>query len=104
MALRSMSLAVSDSTVKSASHQGLLEDHFRPSAPRINAEPEVTFEEDNDPKNSSKSTKKWFRHEKRRGRGEGTVSSKLRFNPTEIMGLNHARKPSNILRMNEYCI
>lgn len=58
MALRSMSLAVSDSTVKSASHQGLLEDHFRPSAPRINAEPEVTFEEDNDPKNSSKSTKK----------------------------------------------
>lgn len=53
-------VAVSDSTVKSASHQGLLEDHFRPSAPRINAEPEVTFEEDNDPKNSSKSTKIFF--------------------------------------------
>ncbi|KAF7645946.1 hypothetical protein LDENG_00195770 [Lucifuga dentata] len=92
-------LAVIDGTMNSALYQKILKENVRPSVRDLKLKRTWVMQQDNDPKHTSKSTSEWLKQNKMKVLEQSSQSPDL--NPIEMA--IHARKPSNVAELKQFC-
>uniref|UniRef100_A0A803JRB0 N-acetylgalactosaminidase, alpha- n=1 Tax=Xenopus tropicalis TaxID=8364 RepID=A0A803JRB0_XENTR len=99
-------LAVIDGTMNSTVYQKIPKENVRPSVRQLKLKRSWALQQDNDPKQTSKSTSEWLKKNKMKTLEWPSQSPDL--NPIEMLWHDlkkavHARKPSNKAELQQFC-
>ncbi|KAK3555168.1 hypothetical protein QTP86_010055 [Hemibagrus guttatus] len=99
-------LAVINGTMNSAVYQKILKENVRPSVCDLKLKRTWVLQQDNDPKHTSKSTSEWLKKNKMKTLEWPSQNPDLNLIEMlwhDLKKVVHARKPSNVAELQQFC-